>query len=122
MALVLSKSDTYDWPVRITLATDGGKRTVETLDVNFRRLPQSRITELVKQARAAELGRDDDVVLDDREAAREIIAGWDGVVDDAGKPVPYSEAALAQLLEIPTVAGQIVTVWFESLKEGKRKN
>jgi hypothetical protein len=122
MAFVLSKSDTYDWPVRITLATDGGKRTVETLDVNFRRLPQSRITELVKQARAAELGRDDDVVMDDREAAREIIAGWDGVVDDAGKPVPYSEAALAQLLEIPTVAGQIVTAWFESLKEGKRKN
>ena len=66
MAFVLSKSDTYDWPVRITLATDGGKRTVETLDVNFRRLPQSRITELVKQARAAELGRDDDVVMDDR--------------------------------------------------------
>jgi hypothetical protein len=122
MAFVLSKSDTYDWPVRITLATDGGKRTVETLDVNFRRLPQSRITELVKQARAAELGRDDDVVMDDREAAREIIAGWDGVVDDAGKPVPYSEAALVQLLEIPTVAGQIVTAWFESLKEGKRKN
>ena len=122
MAFVLSKSDTYDWPVRITLATDGGKRTVETLDVNFRRLPQSRITELVKQARAAELGRDDDVVMDDREAAREIIDGWDGVVDDAGKPVPYSEAALVQLLEIPTVAGQIVTAWFESLKEGKRKN
>ena len=122
MAFVLSKSDTYDWPVRITLATDGGKRTVETLDVNFRRLPQSRITELVKQASAAELGRDDDVVMDDREAAREIIAGWDGVVDDAGKPVPYSEAALVQLLEIPTVAGQIVTAWFESLKEGKRKN
>jgi len=122
MAFVLSKSDTYDWPVRITLATDGGKRTVETLDVNFRRLPQSRITDLVKQARAAELGRDDDVVLDDREAAREIIAGWDGVVDDAGKPIPFSEAALAQLLEIPTVAGQIVTAWFESLKEGKRKN
>ena len=122
MAFVLSKSDTYDWPVRITLATDGGKRTVETLDVNFRRLPQSRITELVKQARAAELGRDDDAALDDREAAREIIAGWDGVVDDAGKAIPFSEAALAQLLEIPTVAGQIVQAWFESLKEGKRKN
>ena len=122
MAFVLSKSDTYDWPVRITLATDGGKRTVETLDVNFRRLPQSRITELVQQARAAERGLDVDSALDDRDAAREIIAGWDGVVDDAGKPVPYSEAALAQLLEIPTVAGQIVQAWFESLKEGKRKN
>jgi len=122
MAFVLSKSATYIWPVRISLATDGGKKTVETLDVEFRRLPQSRITELVQQARAAERGRDDDAALDDREAAREIIAGWDGVVDDSGKPIPFSEAALGQLLEIPTVAGQIVQAWFESLKEGKRKN
>jgi len=122
MAFVLNKSATYTWPVRISLATDGGKKTVETLDVEFRRLPQSRITELVQQARAAERGRDDDAALDDRESAREMIAGWDGVVDDAGKAVPFSEAALGQLLEIPTVAGQIVQAWFESLKEGKRKN
>jgi hypothetical protein len=123
MAFVLSKSATYTWPVRISLATDGGKKTVETLDVEFRRLPQSRITELVRQARAAERNRgDDDEQVDDREAAREIIAGWDGVTDDAGKAIPFSEAALGQLLEIPTVAGQIVQAWFESLKEGKRKN
>ncbi len=123
MAFVLSKSATYTWPVRISLATDGGKKTVETLDVEFRRLPQSRINEIVKQARDADRGRGDaDDQLVDQDAAREIMAGWDGVTDDAGKAIPFSEAALGQLLEIPTVAGQIVTAWFESLKEGKRKN
>jgi hypothetical protein len=123
MAFVLSKSATYTWPVRISLATDGGSKTVETLDVEFRRLSQSRINEIVREARAAERGRgDDDEQLEDQDAAREIIAGWAGVTDDAGKPVAFSEAALGQLLEIPTVAGQIVKAWFESLKEGKRKN
>ena len=123
MAFVLSKSATYVWPVRISLATDGGKTTVETLDVEFRRLPQSRINEIVRQARAAERGRgDDEDQIEDQDAAREIIAGWDGVTADDGKEIPFSEAALAQLLEIPTVAGQIVKAWFESLKEGKRKN
>jgi hypothetical protein len=123
MAFVLSKSATYTWPVRISLATDGGKQTVETFDAEFRRLPQSRINEIVRQARAAERGRgDDEDQIEDQDAAREIIAGWDGVTADDGKEIPFSEAALAQLLEIPTVAGQIVKAWFESLKEGKRKN
>jgi len=121
MAFVLSKSATYTWPVRITLATDGGKQTVETFDAEFRRLPQSRINEIVRQARAAERGRDEDQI-EDQDAAREILAGWDGVTGDDGKAIPFSEAALAQLLEIPTVAGQIVKAWFESLKDGKRKN
>jgi hypothetical protein len=123
MAFVLSKSATYTWPVRITLATDGGKQTVETLDAEFRRLPQSRINEIVRQARAAERGRSEDgELIEDQDAAKEIIVGWSGVTDDAGKEIPFSETALAQLLEIPTVAGQIVKAWFESLKDGKRKN
>jgi hypothetical protein len=122
MAFVLSKSATYTWPVRISLATDGGKQTVETFDAEFRRLPQSRINEIVRQARAAERARDEYEPLEDQDAAREILAGWDGVTGDDGKAIPFSEAALSQLLEIPTVAGQIVKAWFESLKEGKRKN
>ena len=123
MAFVLSKSATYTWKdIRITVATDGG-RMVETLDIEFRRLTQSRINEIVRQARAAERGRgDDDEQIEDQDAAREIVAGWANVKDDNGKEIPFSEAALAQLLEIPTVAGQIVKAWLESLKEGKRKN
>ena len=123
MAFVLSKSATYTWKdIRITVATDGG-RMVETLDIEFRRLTQSRINEIVRQARAAERGRgDDEDQLEDQDAAREIVAGWANVKDDNGKEIPFSEAALDQLLEIPTVAGQIVKAWFESLKEGKRKN
>jgi hypothetical protein len=122
MAFVLSKSATYSWPVRITLAVDGGKQAVETFDAEFRRLPQSRINEIGRQARATELGRDEVVPIEDQDVAREILAGWDGVTGDDGKAIPFSEAALTQLLEIPTVAAQIVKAWFDSQKDGKRKN
>lgn len=123
MAFKLQQSPTYVWPVKIVLPIDGGKRLTETFDATFRRLPQSRINEIIKLARLQERGRlDEDQELEDQDAAREIMAGWDGVEDDAGKPIPFSEGALKQLLEIPTVAGQIVKAWFGSLVEAKRKN
>lgn len=123
MAFKLQQSATYVWPVKIVLPIDGGKRLTETFDATFRRLPQSRINEIIKLARLQERGRlDEDQELEDQDAAREIMTGWDGVEDDDGKPIPFSEAALKQLLEIPTVAGQIVRAWFGSLAEAKRKN
>lgn len=123
MAFVLKQSATYNWPVPLTIPVDGGKKEKHTFDGEFRRLPQTRINEIIKLARAMELGRvDDDDVLDDRAAAREILCGWSGVLDDAGKEIPFSEAALAQLLEIPTVAGQIIRAWFNSMELAKRGN
>jgi hypothetical protein len=50
------------------------------------------------------------------------MAGWSGITDDTGGPVPFSDAALTELLQIPTVAGQIVKAWFESMEVAKRKN
>ncbi len=87
MAFKLQQSATYVWPVKIVLPIDGGKRETHTFDATFRRLPQSRINEIIKQARLQERGRveDDDQVLEDQGAAREIMTGWAGVQDDEGR-------------------------------------
>lgn len=123
MAFVLAKSATYTWPVPIVLAGDDGARVKETFDGEFRRLPQSRINEIVKQARAAErASASEEDLIEDQAVAREILAGWSGVTDADGKEIPFSESALTKLLEIPTVAGQIIQVWFDSLSQAKRKN
>lgn len=123
MSFVLKQSSTYTWPVTLVLPVDGGRREKHTFDAEFRRLPQSRINEIIKVARAMERGKAaDDELLEDQDAAKEILAGWSGVVDDNNKDVPFSDAAVGQLLEIPTVAGQIVRSWFESLEVAKRKN
>lgn len=122
MAFVLKQSATYTWPVPLLIPVDGGRREKHSFDAEFKRLPQSRINEIIKLARALELGRADDEVLDDKAAAREILAGWSGITDDDGNDIPFSQAALDQLLEIPTIAGQIIKAWFTSMEVVKRGN
>lgn len=123
MAFVLKQSNTYTWPIALVLPVDGGRRDKHTFDGEFKRLPQTRINQIVRLARASERGRlNDDEELLDQDAAKELLAGWSGVIDDDGKEIPFSDSALAQLLEIPTVAGQIVRAWFESIDTAKRKN
>jgi hypothetical protein len=123
MAFVLKQSATYTWPITLVLPVDGGRREKHTFDGEFRRLPQTRINEIVKLAQLQERGKlAEDEELRDQDAAKEILAGWSNVVDDKGEEIPYSEAALTQRMESPTVAGQIVRTWFESLEVAKRKN
>lgn len=123
MSFVLKQSASYTWPITLILPVDGGRREKHTFDGEFKRLPQSRINEIVRLAREMERGRlNEDESLEDQDAAREVLVGWSGVVDDDGKEIPFSDGTLGQLLEIPTVAGQIVRAWFESLEVAKRKN
>ncbi len=122
MAFVLKQTASYTWPVPLLIPVDGGRREKHSFDAEFKRLPQSRINEIIKLARALELGRGDDESLDDKTAAREVLIGWTGITDDAGKEVPFSESALAELLEIPTIAGQIIRAWFNSMEVAKKGN
>ena len=123
MSFVLKQTASYTWPVPLLIPTSGGRREKYSFDAEFRRLPQTRIDELVKVARATNLGRiSDDDTISDIDAAKEILAGWSGITDDDGKEVPYSESAVKQLLEIPTVAGQIVRAWFNSMELAKKGN
>lgn len=123
MAFVLKQSSTYTWPITLVLPVDGGRREKHTFDGEFRRLPQTRINEIVRIARLQERGKlDEDEELRDQDAAKEVLAGWRNVVDDDGEEIPFSDSKLNELLEIPTVAGQIVRAWFESLEVAKRKN
>lgn len=123
MAFVLKQSATYTWPVPLLIPVDGGRREKFSFDAEFRRLPQDRIDQIIKLARMIEAGKgepeDEDAMA---KAPREIMAGWSGITDDTGEPVPFSDAALTELLQIPTVAAQIVKAWFESMEVAKRKN
>lgn len=110
---VLSKSASYSWPVAVSLPTAGGKFETHTFDVTFKRLTQARIKEFVEKSE--ELGGDDSF-------CREVVVGWQGIVDEAGQQVPFSEMALAQLLDVPMVAKKIVTAYLESVSGAKIKN
>lgn len=53
----------------------------------------------------------------------EVVANWSGFEDQAGRPVPYSRAALDTLLaNYPTSSVEIYRAYRRELREGKRKN
>jgi len=126
VAFVLKQSDSYTWPVSIRLPANGGKRERQTFDAEFKRLPQSRINEIQeevqKRIKAVERNEQPADEISDVSIADEILVGWDGIVDGDGEAVPYSKAAKAQLLEVPMLAGALITTYFESLAEQKQKN
>ena len=123
MAFVLSQSDSYTWPVTLVIPVDGGRREKHPFDAEFKRLSQTRINEIVRQAKesSGEIAKDP-AMLEDQTACAEILIGWSNVVDDKGDDVPFSIKALDQLLELPTIAAQIIRAWSESLEVAKRKN
>jgi hypothetical protein len=114
MAFVLKQSDTYTWPVTFDVPVDGGRHQRQTFDGEFRRLSQSRIREIGQQIESGE--------TTDADLATEVLQGWSGITDDNGKDVPFSQAALQQLLDVPMLATAIVTAYFSSLQGAKRKN
>lgn len=123
MAFVLKQSASYTWPVPLLIPVDGGRREKHSFDAEFKRLPQTRIDEIIRLARMIEAGKgepEDEQTM--AKIPREILIGWSGITDDAGKDVPFSESALDQLLEIPTIAGQIIKAWFSSMEVAKRGN
>lgn len=109
----LIQPTSYTWPVTVELPIDGGRTEKATFDAEFNRLSQSRLEEIRGQIERNEI-RDVDLV-------REVMVGWSGVTDGAN-PVPYSEAARDQLLDIPMVAASIVMSLFQSIAGAKRKN
>ena len=123
MAFVLKQSATYKWPVTIVIPIDGGQKERHTFDGEFKRLPQTRVNELVTQLQLQQRPDiDPDQILPAQDAAREILVGWSGIQDESGEEIPFSETALNQLLEMQMVAAQIILAWFNSLEVAKRKN
>ena len=114
MAFILAQSDSYSWPVTVEFPVDGGRFEKQTFDAEFKRLPQSRIEQVIERSNTD--------TIKDAEFAREVIAGWKGVTDAKGADVPYSNEALGKLLDVPLVAGAIVQAFFASLTGAKRKN
>ena len=114
MAFVLKQSDTYSWPVAFDIPVDGGRHQRVTSDGVFKRVSQSRMREIGQMIQEDQLTEADLV--------SEILVGWSGINDNDGKELPFSQKALAQLLDVPMLAGAIATTYLESHQGAKRKN
>ncbi len=107
----LNTNGHYSWPVEISVPIDGGVHEKQVLDVKFKRLPQSKIQELLSNEESS-----------DNKFCKEIIVGWKGVCDESGNEIPFSNEALDNLLDFPQLAKKIVVTYLSSLSESKLKN
>lgn len=106
----LKQTPTFTWPVEVNLPTDGGKFDKQTFDAVFKRRTTTEVKELQERD-----GMSDPVFV------REVLVGWSGITDE-GEDVPFSDGALAQMLEIPGVSGAIVQAFYAAITGLKRKN
>lgn len=111
---VISQTSSYKWPVAVEFPIDGGRVEKQSFDAEFRRLSQTRIEEIRKLI--------EDGGITDRDFAREVLIGWNGVIDGNGDPVPFSEATRDALLDVPLVSASIIRAFMESLAGARRKN
>src|SRR4051812_167792 len=115
---VLSQSETYLWPVTVAIpsAKNPGKADSHTFKVEFKRLTQTEIKKLLK-------GDEDGA---DIEILKEFVVGWKEVMQSPTEEMPFTEAALALLLEKnPGIGMIILRAFFESIAPGsgaKAKN
>ena len=125
MALVLSLSDNYEWPVEFQIPT--GPNVWETLSftAKFKRVSNDDsmrlAAEFMEFIRAAEVGIVDDAIRRPDQIARDLIVGWSDITTDDGKEVPFSKKALDQVLQIHGAATALCSCWCESLSQARKK-
>lgn len=53
----------------------------------------------------------------------EVVAGWDGIVDDSAAAVPFTPEAFAMLVgNFPTAADEVVRAYVRAMTESRAKN
>jgi len=84
MAIKLAAKKTILWPTTINVPTDGGRTIAETFDVEYRVLTQAELVE-----------------LDGKDMLELTVVGWPkGPKGEDGEPVPFSEEAKRELLQV----------------------
>ena len=114
MGFKLDQSGTYKWPVTVEVPVDDGRHDKQKFDGEFKRITQSRIREMGQLIETGD--------LTDVDLVKEVLVGWEGIEDDQGNELKFSQSKLKQLLDVPMVATAIATAFFDSIAGAKRKN
>jgi hypothetical protein len=84
------------WPVTLSVVTASGAVEEQTATLKFERIGQKEFDALFAAPASEEAARAQNLKIFDR-----VVRGWEGIVDAAGDPVPFSSAAALQLMDFP---------------------
>ena len=108
MAFVLKKTASYKWEVKVETPVDGNRFESQTFEAVFRKISRSAFNALVDKG--------DDALLDG------ILEGWDGINDEAGKPVAFTEKNKKELCDDPYVMKALIQAYADSVTGAQAKN
>lgn len=87
MAFIRKKVKTFKWPVSVEEPTDGGTFETSTFDATFKRVGRAEFSKLGSKS--------------DLELLKAVLVGWEGIDDEAGKPIPFSLEAIKDFSDDP---------------------
>ena len=110
------QSPAYWWPVVLAVPADDdpGKKLTVKFDAQFRRETEQEQKARVEKARSE--GQSDAAFI------RPLVAGLRKLPGIDGTDVPFSPAALDELLDIPGAGSALSKAYFESNSEAATKN
>lgn len=106
MFRILNHNTPIVWPVKVSVPVDGGDAKVFEFNAHFRLLPLSEATEQSA----------------DQEFLARVLVGWDGVQDEAGNALEFSDEARTKLCDISYAKAGILAAYFECSAGSARKN
>jgi len=108
MAFVLKKTASYKWEVKVEVPADGNRFETQAFEAVFKKISRSSFNDLVDKGDDALIG--------------EILLGWEGITDETGKDVPFTEKNKQQLCDDPYVLRALITAYADSITGAAAKN
>lgn len=105
----IKKTGTYTWPVTVSRPDDNGRIVKATFTAIFNRLTREDIKEATREG-------------GDEELVRRGLAGWEGVQDEDGHPLEFSEEARESICNDPAACTATALALVNSLAGVKPGN
>ena len=108
MAFVKKKVQTFKWPVKVEEPSDGGVFDTSEFVAIFKRVPRSKFEKLADRGE-----------LDMLQA---ILVGWEDVLDENNKAIPFSQAALKEFTDDTYWIRGVLAAYTETIEGAKSGN
>ena len=108
----LKDNKDFWWPVTVAVPVDG-RHAKHKFRGQFLLIDQEEIDGYVEDANDDEAG--------DLDLLSRVLIGWEGVADDDGNPIEFSDEVRDKLLKIPYVRLGLIKAYFEAVAGGRRR-
>ena len=110
MAFIRKKVKTFKWPVEVKEPSETvpGQFDTHEFTAVFNRVARSVITKMVDE--------------DENTLISLILAGWEGIEEESGKPVPFTQKNLSEFADDPYWIKGVLTAYTSTYNEAELGN